>query len=77
MNKSAAILLLMVCMFATFADISEGLPYDNFVKRWCVGHDRACVGANGSRGNCCPGMHCQKNDPSWAEGRCYYNPGKK
>lgn len=42
----------------------------------CVGHDGACTGANGSQGNCCGGMHCQKNDPSWREGRCYYNPGK-
>ncbi|GAV07215.1 hypothetical protein RvY_17084 [Ramazzottius varieornatus] len=22
-------------------------------------------------------MYCQKNDPSWAEGRCFYNPGRK
>jgi len=42
----------------------------------CVGHDGNCQGANGYQGNCCGGMHCQKNDPSWAEGRCYYNPGK-
>lgn len=42
----------------------------------CQGHDSPCVGANGSQGNCCGGMHCQKNDPTWARGRCYYNPGK-
>ncbi|OQV21253.1 hypothetical protein BV898_04740 [Hypsibius exemplaris] len=43
----------------------------------CQGHDQSCSGANGSQGTCCNGMHCQKNDPSWAEGRCYYNAGKK
>ncbi len=43
----------------------------------CVPFDGACHGDNGSQADCCPGMHCQKNDPKWAEGRCYYNPGKK
>ena len=30
MNKSLAILLLVVCMFAAFADISEASPYRSF-----------------------------------------------
>ncbi|GAV06142.1 hypothetical protein RvY_16173 [Ramazzottius varieornatus] len=47
------------------------------VHRVDFGPDQPYEGANGSRGNCCGGMHCQKNDPSWAQGRCYYNPGRK
>lgn len=40
-----------------------------------VGFDGACRGRNGCRGDCDNGLHCQKNDPSWEFGRCYYNPG--
>lgn len=47
-----------------------------YLAQACVGHDGNCHGANGSQGDCCGGMHCQKNDPSWAVGKCYYNPGK-
>ncbi|GAV07199.1 hypothetical protein RvY_17070 [Ramazzottius varieornatus] len=43
----------------------------------CQGHDSTCRGDNGAQGDCCAGMYCQKNDPSWAEGRCFYNPGRK
>ncbi|CAF1151183.1 unnamed protein product [Rotaria sordida] len=67
MIKSFAVFLLIVCVFATLTVISEA----------CGGHDSACVGTNGHQGSCCRGMHCQKNDPTWAYGRCYYNPGKK
>ena len=75
-----AIFLLVACMFAIFADISEASPRRDrrhlINKRGCDGFDSACYGDNGSQGSCCGGMHCQKNDPSWAQGRCYYNPGK-
>ena len=38
--------------------------------------DQACVGVHGTQGNCCIGTYCHKNDPSWAEGRCYFLQGQ-
>ncbi|GAV06143.1 hypothetical protein RvY_16174 [Ramazzottius varieornatus] len=61
--------LLLVCLAVSSCLV--------VVVQACQGHDQPCEGANGSQGNCCGGMHCQKNDPSWAQGRCYYNPGRK
>lgn len=85
MNKSLTILLLFVCMIAIFADISEAVRhrtdyryrYKSIAKRQCAPFDGYCYGDNGSQANCCNGLYCQKNDPSWANGRCYYNPGRK
>ena len=39
----------------------------------CVSFDGACTGDHGSSGNCCAPYYCHKNDPTWAQGRCY-NP---
>ncbi|XP_033210870.1 hainantoxin F5-22.36-like [Belonocnema kinseyi] len=58
----------MITMFMVLALI--------YCSMACDGHDSPCSGDNGSQGSCCGGMHCQKNDPSWRQGRCYYNPGK-
>uniref|UniRef100_A0A914QSM2 Uncharacterized protein n=1 Tax=Panagrolaimus davidi TaxID=227884 RepID=A0A914QSM2_9BILA len=65
--RSFTVLLLLFVIVAVFIGQSQ--------IEACVGHDGACTGDNGSQGNCCGGMLCQKNDPSWREGRCYYRPG--
>ena len=77
------ILLVVVCMVTIFADMSQatrgrsGYRYKFVDKRQCASFDGYCYGDNGSQANCCNGLFCQKNDPSWTNGRCYYNPGRK
>ncbi|UJR07502.1 hypothetical protein I4U23_011791 [Adineta vaga] len=66
MNKAVTYILFVALLFAAFAVVCQA----------CGGHDAECFGDNGAQATCCDGMHCQKNDPSWRNGRCYYNPGK-
>lgn len=39
----------------------------------CGAHDSPCLtDTNDAQGDCCEGTICHKNDPTWAQGRCYY-----
>ena len=75
MNKPLAIFLLVVCMFAIFADMGEASSartLRHIIHKRCVGFDGVCSFNRGEQGYCCGGMYCNKQ-PDWAEGRCYYN----
>lgn len=45
-------------------------PYDIY-NMGCIRHDGRCYSDHGKQGQCCGGTYCHKNDPAWAEGRCY------